>query len=94
MLTVVWALWGFFSIFYYLFIYHLLWVFAAVCRLSLVAVNGDSKVLELSSSGTWDLLLCGIWDLPRPGVKLVSPALQSGFLITGSPVNPRDCVKS
>ena len=80
---------GFFSISYYLFIYHLLWVFAAVCRLTLVAVSGDSKVLELSSGGAWDLLLCGICDLPRPGTKLVSPVLQGGFLITGPPGKPQ-----
>ena len=27
----------------------------------------------------------GMWNLPRPGIKLVSPALQGGFLTTGPP---------
>ena len=34
-----------------------------------------------SSPGVWDLLPCGAWSLPRPGVKLVSPA----FFTTGPP---------
>ena len=56
----------------------------------------DSVVVarELSSCGSWTLehrlsscgaraqLLCGMWDLPRPGLKPVSPALAGGFLTT------------
>ena len=34
------------------------------------------------------LVLCGMWDLPEPGMKLVSLALQSGFLTTGPPGKP------
>ena len=29
-----------------------------------------------------------MWDLPRPGIELVSLALQGGFLTTGSPGTP------
>ena len=32
-----------------------------------------------------DLLPCAMWDLPRPGIGSVFPALADGFLITGSP---------
>ena len=33
----------------------------------------------LSSCRAQALLLRGMWDLPRPGVKLMSPALAGGF---------------
>ena len=33
-------------------------------------------------------LLCGKWNLPRPGIELLSPALQGGFLTTGPPGTP------
>ena len=41
-----------------------------------------SHVLEhrLSICGTWVLLLRGMWDLPIPGIKPVSPALSGGFI--------------
>ena len=46
-----------------------------------------SRALEcrLSSCGTWALLLHGMWDLPRPGIKPVSPALAGRFLTTAPP---------
>ena len=48
-------------------------------------------VCGLRSCGSWALehrlrrcdaqvyLLCGIWDLPRPGIEPMSPALAGGF---------------
>ena len=48
----------------------------------------DSRVHELSSCGTWAYLPRGMWDIPGPGIKLVSPAPQGGFLTTGSPGRP------
>ena len=33
-------------------------------------------------------MLCGMWDLPRPGFKLVSPALADRFLTTAPPGKP------
>ena len=49
-----------------------------------------SRVLErrLSSCGTRAYLLCGMWDLPRPGLEPVSPALAGGFLTTAPPGKP------
>ena len=43
-----------------------------------------SQALEhrLSSCGAQAQLLRGMWDLPRPGIELVSPALAGGFLTT------------
>ena len=40
---------------------------------------------RLSSCGTRVQLLCGMWDLPGPGIKPVSPALAGGFLTTVPP---------
>ena len=37
---------------------------------------------RLSSCGARALLLRGMWDLPRPGLEPVSPALAGGFLTT------------
>ena len=46
-----------------------------------------SQALEsrLSSCGAWALLLCGMWDLPGPGLEPVSPALAGGFSTTAPP---------
>ena len=45
----------------------------------------------LGGWGSRSQLLCGMWDLPGPGLDLVSPALAGGFFPTelpGSPLNP------
>ena len=42
----------------------------------------------LSSCGARAQLLRGIWDLPGPGLKPVSPALAGGFLTTAPPGKP------
>ena len=49
-----------------------------------------SRALErrLSSCGTWAYLLRGMWDLPGPGLKPVSPALAGRFLTTAPPGKP------
>ena len=40
---------------------------------------------RLSSCGAQAQLLRGMWDLPRPGLEPVSPALAGGFLTTAPP---------
>ena len=58
---------------------------------SVVAARGLSscglQALEhrLSSCDAWAYLLCGMWDLPGPGLKPVSPALAGRFLTTVPP---------
>ena len=42
----------------------------------------------LSSCGVQAQLLRGMWDLPGPGLKPVSPALAGGFLTTVPPGKP------
>ena len=43
---------------------------------------------RLSSCGSRALLLRGMWDLPRPGLEPVSPALAGGFSTTAPPGKP------
>ena len=52
-----------------------LWLVVSRAQASVVVVHG--------------LLLCGMWDLPGPGLKPVSPALAGGFLTTAPPGKPR-----
>ena len=61
---------------------------------SVVVVCGLSscglRALEhrLSSCGARASLLRGMWDLPGPGLKPMSPALAGGFLTTVPPGKP------
>ena len=66
---------------------------AAACRLIVVASLAAGHGLEgawasvvaaheLSSCGAGAELLRGTWDLSRPGIETVFPALPGGFLST------------
>ena len=44
---------------------------------------------RLSSCGSLAQLLRGMWDLPRPGLEPVSPALAGRFSTTAPPGKPR-----
>ena len=44
-----------------------------------------SLTVGFSSRGTQAWLPLGRWNLPRPRIELVSPALAGGFLTTGPP---------
>ena len=43
---------------------------------------------RLSSCGSRAQPLCGMWDLPRPGLEPVSPALAGRFSTTAPPGKP------
>ena len=43
---------------------------------------------RLSSCGSRAQFLCGMWDLPRPGLEPMSPALAGGFSTTAPPGKP------
>ena len=43
---------------------------------------------RLSSCGSRAQLLCSMWDLPRPGLEPVCPALADRFSTTGPPRKP------
>ena len=47
-----------------------------------------SRRAELSSCGSRAQLLRGMWDLPRPGLKPMSPASAGRFLTTVPPAKP------
>ena len=71
-------------------------VWALGTRASVVVAHGlsswGSRALErrLSSCAARAQLPHGMWDLPRPGLKPVSPALAGGFLTTAPPGKPLD----
>ena len=44
---------------------------------------------RLSNCGSRAQLLCGMWDLPRPGLEPVSPALEGRFSTTAPPGKPK-----
>ena len=64
-------------------------------RASVVVARGLSSCVSwalerrLSSCGARAQLLRGMWDLPRPGIKPVCPALAGGFLTTVPPGKPQ-----
>ena len=43
---------------------------------------------RISNCGSWAQLLRGMWDLPRPGLEPVSPALAGRFSTTAPPGKP------
>ena len=43
---------------------------------------------RLSNCGSWAQLLRGMWDLPRPGLEPVSPALAGRLSTTAPPGKP------
>ena len=46
------------------------------------------QMRKLSSCGSRAQLLCGMWDLPRPGLEPMSPALAGRFPTTVPPGKP------
>ena len=48
------------------------------------------QTCRLSSCGSRAQLLHGMWDLPRPGLEPVSPALAGRFSTTAPPGKPRN----
>ena len=53
------------------------------------AVGHRLQTRRLSSRGSRAQLLRGMWDLPRPGLEPVSPALAGRFSTTAPPGKPR-----
>ena len=69
-------------------------LFIAVCGpLTIVASLVAEHRLQthrLSNCGSRAQLLCDMWDLPRPGLEPVSPALAGRFSTTAPPRKPSD----
>ena len=53
-----------------------------------LVVEHRLQTRRLSNCGSWAQLLSGMWDLPRPGLKPVSPALAGRFSTTAPPGKP------
>ena len=47
------------------------------------------QMRRLSNCGSRASSICGMWDLPRPGLEPVSPALAGRFSTTAPPGKPR-----
>ena len=69
-------------------------LFIAMCGpLTIVAslvAEHRLQMRRLSSCGSWAQLLRGMWDLPRPGLEPMSPALAGRFSTTAPPGKPHD----
>ena len=52
------------------------------------AAEHSLQTRRLSSCGSQAQLLRGMWDLPRPGLEPVSPALAGRFSTTAAPGKP------
>ena len=50
------------------------------------------QMRRLSNCGSRAQLLCSMWDLPRPGLEPVSPALAGRFSTTAPPGKPHPCL--
>ena len=68
-------------------------LFIAVCRPLTIAASlvAEHRLLtrRLSNCGSWAQLLCGMWDLPRPGLEPMSPALAGRFSTIAPPGKPQ-----
>ena len=71
---------------------HRLWVHGLrqMQLMGSVVVAQRARARRLSSRSAWAPLLHGIWNLPRPGIEPMSPALVGRFLAT---VPPREVLK-
>ena len=55
-----------------------------------LVVEHRLQTCRLSSCGSRARLLRGMWDLPRPGLEPMSPALAGRFSTTAPPGKPRN----
>ena len=67
-------------------------LFIAVCWLLIIAASLVAEhrlqTCRLSNCGSRAQLPRGMWDLPRPGLQPVSPALAGRFSTTAPPGKP------
>ena len=62
-------------------------------RCCALTFSSCSDFCQSTSSGEQGLSSCGMWDLPRPGIKPMSPALGGRFFTTGPPGTSWWCLK-
>ena len=56
-----------------------------------LAVEHRLQTRRLSNCGSRTQLLRGMWDLPRPGLEPMSPALAGRFSTAAPPGKPQTC---
>ena len=59
-------------------------------RLASLVESMGSRPTGFSSYDSQASLLCGMWDLPEPGMEPMSPALPDGLLTNELPGKPDD----
>ena len=59
-----------------------------------LVVEHRFQMRRLSNCGSRAQPLCGMWDLPRPGLEPVCPALAGRFSTTAPPGKPSAALKS
>ena len=59
-----------------------------------LAAEHRPQTRRLSNCGSRAQLLHGMWDLPRPGLEPVSPALAGKFSTTAPPGKLRICISN
>ena len=69
--------------------YSSLWCVGFSLGWLLLLWSKGSRCAGFSSCGAWAQLFHSMWDLPRPGLEPMSPALAGGFLTTAPPGKPR-----
>ena len=71
-------------------------LFIAVCgpltTAASLVVEHRLQTRSLSNCGSRAQLLRGMWDLPRPGLEPVSPALAGGFSTPAPPGKPPELI--
>ena len=68
------------------------WYLAFSLQQLLSLQNAGSRNADFRSCGAQAWLLRGMWDLPRLGIKPISPALAGGFLSTVPPEKSHPCL--
>ena len=79
--------------FMYALYFWLLWSFLLM-GFSLVAASRSYSLVAapgLNVCGTRAQLLCGMWDLSRPGIEPMSPTLAGRFFTTEPPGKTKVC---
>ena len=67
---------------------HGLWGAQASAACGFSGCSSQALEHRLSSCGAQAQLLLDMWDLPRPGIEPVCPALADGFFTTQPPGKP------
>ena len=60
----------------------LLWIMGSRAQEAFSSCSSQTLKHRLNGCGAWAQLLCGMWDLPKSGIELLSSALAGEFFTT------------